>query len=768
MLNVLIFLSNKIINLLNKIKMKTFKSLTAVFFALIMTLTITSCNKDDDNPEVVRQLNIVGIALETPQLSSLVAALEAADGNLLEALSGGPLTVFAPTNEAFSAFLAANNFSSLDQVPTDLLSQILLNHVVAGELRSSDLSTGYGETLATESTTGANLNIHINTSSGVVLNGISEVTQPNIPAANGVIHIVDAVIGLPTVVDFALADQGFSTLVSALTRSDLTFDYVSTLSSTGSPAPFTVFAPTNDAFGALLSELGASSLSDIDEPTLKATLDLHAVAGANVRSSDLTDDMNITTLGGDITGNVSGGATITDVNGRGSNIIVVDVQAANGVIHAIDKVILPQLPQTIVGAALDTPDLSILVDALTRAGLVETLNGDTEFTVFAPTNTAFTNFLAANGFSSLDEVPVGTLTDILLNHVVAGESMSNSLSTGYVNTLATKTGSDINISMFINTASGVTLNGVSNVATPDIDVTNGVVHIVDAVIGIPTIVDHAIANPDFSSLVAALTSGGNTTFTDLLSTPGDFTVFAPNNAAFTAFTNPNGNMLDQILSNHVIAGATAMSSGLSNSYVNTAATFSDTSNSLSMYINTDSGVTINGKSNVIAADVVASNGVIHAVDMVIDLPTVVDFALADPTFTTLVSALTREDLTFDYVTTLSTPNGSAPAPFTVFAPTNEAFGLLLTELGASGLGDIAEPTLKATLDHHAVAGANVLSTDLTDNLTVGTLGGNITANVTGGAALTDANDRISNIIAVNVQAANGIIHVIDKVILPPL
>ncbi|MFK2819843.1 fasciclin domain-containing protein [Flavobacteriaceae sp. LMIT009] len=747
--------------------MKTFRSLNALF-ALIMTFTLVSCNMDDDSPQYTGPLNIVDTAIATPELSSLVAALLAADGNLPQALSGDSFTVFAPTNEAFSAFLAANNFSSLEEVPTDVLSQILLNHVVSGRVNSSDLSTGYGETLATEATTGANLNIHINTSSGVVLNGISQVTTADIPALNGVIHIVDAVIGLPTVVDFALADQGFSTLVSALTRSDLTFDYVTTLSTTGNPAPFTIFAPTNDAFGSLLSELGATSLNDIDEPTLKATLDLHAVAGANVRSSDLTDNMAITTLGGDITGNVSGGATITDANGRVSNIIVVDVQAANGVIHAIDKVILPQLPQTIVGAALDTPELSILVDALTRADLVDTLNGGGEFTVFAPTNTAFTNFLAANGLSSLDDVPVATLTEILLNHVIIGEAMSNGLSTGYVSTLATKPGSDINISMFVNTASGVTLNGVSNVAIPDIDVSNGVVHVVDAVIGIPTIVDHAIANPDFTSLVGALTSGGNTTFTDLLSTPGDFTVFAPNNAAFSAFTNPSGNALDQILSNHVIVGATAMSGGLSNSYVNTAATFGNTSNALSMYINTDSGVTINGNSNVIAADVVASNGVIHAVDMVIDLPSIVDFALADPTFTTLVAALTREDLTFDYVTTLSTPNGTAPAPFTVFAPTNDAFGSLLTELGVGGLGDIGEPTLKATLDFHAVAGANVLSTDLTDNLSVGTLGGNITANVTGGARLTDGNNRTSNIIAVNVQAANGIIHVIDKVILPPL
>ena len=427
------------------------------------------------------------------------------------------------------------------------------------------------------------------------------------------------------------------------------------------------------------------------------------------------------------------------------------------------------VPLNIVGLASQTPELSSLFAALQAAdgNLPEALSSGT-YTVFAPTNAAFDAFLAANNFSSLNDVPTDVLSQILLNHVVSGAANSSSLSTAYINSLATKPGTDLNLSMFINTASGVNINGISNVTTADISASNGVIHIVDAVIGLPTIVDHALANSNLSSLVSALTAGGNTAFTDLLSTAGDFTVFAPTNAAFSNFSNPNDNELGQILSNHVIVGATAMSTDLENMYVNTAATFNGGSSNLSMYINIDDGVTINGMSTVAAADIVASNGVIHVVDTVIDLPTIVDFAIADPTFATLVTALTRGDLTFDYVSTLSTPNGTAPAPFTVFAPTNDAFGALLAELNVGSLGDIEEPTLKATLDHHAVAAANVRAEGLTDNMMVGTLGGNITANVSGGATLTDANDRISNIIKVNVQAANGVIHVIDKVVLPPL
>ena len=117
---------------------------------------------------------------------------------------------------------------------------------------------------------------------------------------------------------------------------------------------------------------------------------------------------------------------------------------------------------------------------------------------------------------------------------------------------------------------------------------------------------------------------------------------------------------------------------------------------------------------------------------------------------------------------LSTADGTDPAPFTVFAPTNDVFIALLTELSASGLGDIDVATLDATRKYHVVGGVNLIDSQLMDNMTVGTLGGDITANIIGGATLTDANGRISSIVVTNVQAANGVIHTIDKMILPLL
>jgi transforming growth factor-beta-induced protein len=397
-----------------------------------------------------------------------------------------------------------------------------------------------------------------------------------------------------------------------------------------------VFAPIDQAFIDLLEELGVSSLEEIDEPTLNATLKMHAVANANVLASDLSDGLKIGTLGGDITANVTGdGASLTDGNGRVSNIVAVDVQASNGVIHAINKVILPSGPtNTIADFVSNNEDYSILLEALQIADgdLDAVLSGAGPFTVFAPNNAAFTAFLSDNNFDALSDVPTDLLSQILLNHVVSGNAVSSALTTGY----------------------------------------------------------------NVSSLSTATPNGDN----------------------------------------------------------------------MSLYINTADGVVINGVSTVTAADVSVDNGTIHAVDAVIGLPTVVTFAVADPNFSILVTALTRSDLTFDFVGTLSTANGTDPAPFTVFAPTDQAFVDLLEELDVDSLDDIDEPTLKETLKMHAVAGANVLAADLSDGMTIATLGGDITANVTDdGATLTDANDRVSKIIAVDVQASNGVIHAIDKVLL---
>jgi transforming growth factor-beta-induced protein len=530
----------------------------------------------------------------------------------------------------------------------ELLTQVLLNHVVSGTVLSSALETGYVNTNATFGDTDNNLSMYINASNdGVLINGETSVSVADNVVDNGVIHAVDKVIGLPSVVTFATADSTFETLVAALTR-ETSFSYVETLRTANGtePAPFTVFAPTNDAFTALLNEgLGFDTLDGIPAAVLESTLNTHVVKEENVTADDLSTGANpVSTLGDEFTINVgTDGVTFTDLNGRVGNIIVTDVQAANGVIHVVDKVILPNLTpesNTIVDFVLNNDDYSSLASALQKAGLVNILNGDTDYTVFAPNNESFDAFLVDNGFASLDVVPVDLLTQVLLNHVVSGTFLSSSLETGYVNTNAT---------------------------------------------------------------------------------------------------------------------------------------FGDTDNNLSMYINTASGVLINGETSVSGADNVVDNGVIHAVDAVIGLPTVVTFATADSNFGTLVTALTTETPDVDYVSILSrteTGNNDGINPsFTVFAPTNDAFTALLNEgLGFSTLDGIPDATLVATLNTHVVAEANDTAGDLSDgDNTIETLGDDFTINVNGSAiTFTDLNDRTGDIIATDVQAVNGVIHVVDTVILPAL
>ncbi|MDC6386913.1 fasciclin domain-containing protein [Flagellimonas taeanensis] len=582
-----------------------------------------------------------------------------------------------------------------------------------------------------------------------------------------------------TIVAAAQATPQLSSLVSALQKADESSnnDLVTALSGEG---PFTVFAPTNDAFADLLAQLdGFDSLDDFNtqqlQDLLAVVLTYHVVADAAVMSSDLSDGQTITTLqGSTLEVSTQGGVFISDATAEAAQVTTADIVASNGVVHIIDKVLLPQaaldaladvLLVPITDLALGNENLENLVAALVAANgdLPTVLRGEGPFTVLAPTDEAFETFLDG---AQLGDIPVDVLTNVLLNHVISGEVTSDDLTglgSGYTSTLAVGAG-DQNISLFFDTSGDVTFNGVSTVVMADVKALNGVVHVVDAVIDLPNIVDHAVANPNLTSLVAALTNGGNTTFTNLLSDETeDFTVFAPLNDAFDAFTNPNSNDLNAILFNHVVVGAAAFSSGLTNSYVNTAAEF-DTDENLSLYINTDDGVTLNGTSNVVLADIVATNGVIHAVDAVIDLPTVVTFAVADPNFSTLVQALTELTPSVDFVSVLSAQGGAGSDPFTVFAPTNAAFEALAAIP--------AEADLIPILQHHVVAGANVRSGDLSDGIMATTLEGDaITINLPGtGDNIADVTDGAGNtgigIDAVDVQAINGVIHVLDIVLIP--
>lgn len=425
-----------------------------------------------------------------------------------------------------------------------------------------------------------------------------------------------------------------------------------------------------------------------------------------------------------------------------------------------DTTFIP-VSMTIADFVADNADYSSLLAALERTNLDVTLNSNGDFTVFAPNNAAFADFLDG---TALEDVPVETLEQILLNHVLDVRAPSSSLTTGYVNNLATEANTDARLSMYINTSNGVVVNGEATVTTADIMTDNGIIHAVDRVISLPTMLTFVAADSDFSTLasVATTTAGFETDFGAVLSgADSNLTLLAPDNDAFTALGDISGvsaAALEQILLNHVIAG-TNVSSLLSTSYSNTLATYGDSMDNLSIYINTDNGVSFNGISTVTQADIVASNGVIHKVGAVITLPTVVTFATADATFSTLVEALTTLTPSTDFVSVLSTDNGTAPAPFTVFAPTNDAFAAITIPTN--------ETMLTSILNYHVVGENNVRSSQLVSG-PVTTLNGDVTIDATAPSVTGAGNTTASNIIVVDVQAANGVIHVIDQVLLPGL
>jgi len=322
--------------------MKFISNLKKIALVLFLSLGAIACNDDDNDVIIVETNTIADFVSNNADYSSLNAALEAADLKIV--LDGNTkYTVFAPNNAAFSAFLTANGFADLSEVPVDLLTQILLNHVQAGVIKAADLSTGYIPSSATGEASEENLSMYINTEDGVRINGVSTVTTANIEVDNGVIHAVNSVIGLPDITTFALADPDFEILVSALTADD-SFDFVSILQTHESPAPFTVFAPTNQAFEDFLTEFDFADLAAIPVDVLGSVLSYHVVTEANVRSEDITDGMMVPTFeGGEFTINTGTDVTITDENDRESTVIATDVQATNGVIHVIDTVLFPNL-----------------------------------------------------------------------------------------------------------------------------------------------------------------------------------------------------------------------------------------------------------------------------------------------------------------------------------------------------------------------------------------------------------------------------------------
>jgi len=306
---------------------------------LLGSVTLFTACEDDDGPEPMEDTTIVSFAQDNPDFSILVDAVVKAE--LDGVLSGtGPFTVFAPNNDAFEAFLTTAGTNTIEDTPKDILVSVLTNHVVSGNVLSTDLSTGYVPTLSETGYGNATTSLYVDLSNGVTLNGGASVISADNEVDNGVVHAVDQVIGLPNVVTFATSNPDLSILVEALTADGLNTNFVDVLSGDG---PFTVFAPSNAAFQALLdSNDDWNDLTDIPTETLETVLLYHVTDAGNVRSDMLSDGMEVNTLASEtFTIDLSGENPTINAGSNSATIVATDIQAVNGVVHVIDTVILP-------------------------------------------------------------------------------------------------------------------------------------------------------------------------------------------------------------------------------------------------------------------------------------------------------------------------------------------------------------------------------------------------------------------------------------------
>ena len=599
-------------------------------------------------------------------------------------------------------------------------------------------------------------------------------------------------------------------LVAALAHADL----VTTLQGDG---PFTVFAPTDDAFAAAGIDLTTFD-TDEENATLTDILLYHVYSGA-VNAADVTDGLTVTMLNGD-----EASFTVTDdaVMIGDATVTTADVQSSNGVIHVIDKVLMP--PADLVDiptVASDTGIHTALVAALSKADLVTTLQGVGPFTVFAPTDQAFTDAgIDLDAFTTDEDIAV--LADILLYHVYSGPVMADMVTDGMVVTMVN--GDDAS---FTVSTDGSVMIGDATVTSADVMASNGVIHVIDKVLMPPTEVDPDIPTVAsgtgvHTALVAAVVQAG---LLETLQGDGPFTLFAPTDDAFvdagidlSDFETEEGlATLTDILLYHVALGAVTsdmLSDGMVVNMVN--------EDGVTFTINSD-GVMVND-ATVTMADVAASNGVIHVIDKVLMPPPAGEICYNMNTHTIVAGATQSECGAYMYVedyemngesitgcyngvthavsdvsqeicesymwtpavnivntasgTTIhnsfvaaitqaglfTTLNGNDE--YTVFAPTDEAFAAAGIDLDALDTPEGKE-ILANILLYHVVPG-KIMSTDLADGQSnVTTANGDTLLIYVSDVLGVMVGDGLAMVTLADVPASNGVIHVIDKVLMPP-
>ncbi|KAL7578457.1 hypothetical protein ACA910_011529 [Epithemia clementina (nom. ined.)] len=790
------------------------------------SLSYDSSGKKESSHKIVKPpaaAETIGqVAANAGTFTILVEALKVA--GLWDAVMDptAQLTVFAPTDQAFSKLGQDTIQELLQEKNRQTLINILLYHVIGCKVTSRDLLSLHASPITVSPLLEDSTFDILVQDNGIFVQGYNNdamnpprVIKVDIPASNGVIHAVNQIIlpyldlsvgeptnspasppARPTIGEIAEIYGEMTVLVSAL-QTTLLIDVVNDPTQS-----LTVFAPTDLAFTVLGDN---QTVYLFENPEIFELIVLYHVVDGAITSDQLVTMDSVTTLNGqDVGVQARDDGVFLQGNANDATDLPqafnVDLIASNGVVHVINRVLLPYLPITATAAL--NGSFTILVKALVATDLAGVLNDvsatpDATYTVFAPNDDAF-NKLDADLLNRLLTEDTDTLATILLTHVVSGTldsaAVADAIANGPVN-LETLSEQEIQVSLdngniFVAALANIA-PGAQVIAT-DVMATNGIIHVIDTVLlpelsssstdapteapmmmptpSLPTIAGIAQEN-GFSALVQALIATDLVTAVDEDS-DADLTVFAPTNDAFAGlgdvalnYLAANPDLLSMILQYHIVAGITTsqdLASMTSPVEVTTLL-----GSPIEIIINGD-GIFVQGSGNldstdlpqVTAVDLLASNGVVHVVDQVI-LPTLpIGATAAVNGYSLLLKALIGTDL-------INVLNGntdeSRTESYTVFAPTDAAFEA--SGVSDSTLDDLlaANPdTVTNILLTHVIVGAALDSTQVLDAIAQGTN----TFTTASGAEITITLDEDNNDILVigdgNVAAGLGR----AKVVLP--
>ena len=453
---------------------------------LLLLAPLTGCDPSDDIGLEEGQ-TITDLVVAAGDLTTLEAAVIAA--GLDDDLAGGEFTVFAPTDAAFATLLGQLNLTAEELLALDDLGDILGLHVIAdGTFEADDLEDGATFTALNGGTLTV---IRDGGSVGIDFDGDdvadATVTQADIEATNGVVHKIDTVLfDVPeptqTITELVVAANDLTVLEQAVITAELDDDLAG-------DGPFTVFAPTDAAFTTLLGQLDLTAEELLALDNLGDILGLHVVAGSALFAADLEDGATVTTLSGEtLTVVLDGGSVGIDFDGddtADATVIAADIAASNGVVHKIDTVLFDVPAPTITQLVVDTDDLSILEQAVITAGLDDDLAGDGPFTVFAPTDAAFTQLLDDLDITAEELLAREDLADILTLHVLTVVVMSGDLADGAE--VTSLNGQTLTVRALDGGGFGLDTeddgdDANATIIQADIEASNGVVHLIDAVL----------------------------------------------------------------------------------------------------------------------------------------------------------------------------------------------------------------------------------------------------------------------------------------------